>query len=229
MSKLAQLVLVEDNQMVVEEMTLLLTRYGYGVRTADCGEQLNDILRVHSVDIVILDVNLPYEDGFSIARRLRSSHPHLAIVMVTARGRHVDRAEGYQAGADVYIAKPVQPDELLAVLGKLANRLAPVRPLQFQLQRAGQCLQTGEGARLALTTSEYLLLELLMMSPGQEADVEYLRVQLNRDTDGEMSREALYVLISRLRSKVAATLGVSSCVSAIRGYGYKLNIPLSSA
>lgn len=229
MSKPVQLVLVEDNQMVVEEMTLLLTRHGYGVHAADCGEQLNDILRAHPIDIIILDVNLPHEDGFSIARRLRLSHPYLAIVMVTARGRHVDRAEGYQAGADVYIAKPVQPDELLAVLGKLAARLTPVMPAQFQLRRMEQCLQVGDGARLTLTTNEYLLLELLMMSPGQEADIEYLRVQLNRDGDGEVSRETLYVLISRLRSKVAAALGVSSCVSVIRGYGYKLNIPLSSA
>lgn len=228
MSAPIQITLVEDNPLVVEEMCLLLERHGYIVHGADCGEQLNEILRGSPVDIVILDVNLPHEDGFSIARRLRQSHPYVGIVMVTARGRHSDRAEGYQSGADVYIAKPVQPDELLAVLAKLTARLAPARPSRFLLSRAQQRLVTDTGTQLDLTASEYLLLELLMLSVNQEADIEFLRFRLNRDGDSEISRESLYVLVSRLRSKVATALGVSSCVSAIRGYGYKLNIPLSA-
>lgn len=223
-----QLVLVEDNPLVVDEMCLLLRRQGYVVHDADCGEQLNDALRAHPIDIVILDVNLPHEDGFSIARRLRQSHPYIGIIMVTARGRHSDRSEGYQAGADVYMAKPVQPDELLAVLAKLTARLAPSRPSRFVLSRSRQQLMTDAGKSLDLSANEFLLLELLMLSPGQEADVEYLRFCLNRDGDGEMSRDSLYVLVSRLRTKVASSLGVASCLSAIRGYGYKLNIPLSA-
>lgn len=221
--------LVDDNSMVADEMCLLLERHGYVVHVADCGEQLNEQLRIHPVDIVLLDVNLPHEDGYSIARRLRVSHPYIGIVMITARSRFSDRAEGYQAGADIYLTKPVQPDELIALLDKLVSRLMPARPSRFLLMRGEQCLKTDSGIRLELTPNEFLLLELLMLSPAQEADVEYLRCQLNRDGLGDISRENLYVLVSRLRSKVAATQGVSSCVSAIRGYGYKLNIPLSSA
>lgn len=228
MSTPVHLTLVDDNPMVVEEMCLLLERHGYIVHVADCGEQLNELLRRHPVDIVLLDVNLPHEDGYSIARRLRVSHPYIGIVMITARSRFSDRAEGYQAGADIYLTKPVHPDELIALLGKLGARLMPTRPSRFLLMRGEQCLKTDSGIRLDLTPNEFLLLELLMLSPDQEADVEYLRCQLNRDGLGELSRDNLYVLVSRLRGKIATALGVSSCVSAIRGYGYKLNIPLSA-
>lgn len=223
------LVIVEDNLLVAEEMSRLLQRHGYRVHSADSGEQLNEILCRFPIDIVLLDINLPYEDGYSIAKRLRQSHPYLAIVMITARSRHSDRALGYESGADVFIAKPVQSAELLAVLSKLAARLMPAPIARYTLSRRAQTLSSDAGPSLDLTPNEYLILELLMLSPEQEADIEYLRLRVNRDGVGKMTRETLYVLISRLRAKVSATFGISSCISAIRGYGYKLNLPLSAA
>ncbi|WP_022956305.1 response regulator transcription factor [Perlucidibaca piscinae] len=226
MSATLSLALVEDNQVVREEMACFLSLKGFPVHLADCGEQLNELLCSHEIDVVVLDINLPHEDGYSIAKRLRRSHPGLGIIMLTARTRHADRTLGYQAGADVYITKPVQPEELLAVLETMSRRLVPRNEDQLSLCRQHQLLRNGAGASVGLTMSELLLLETLMLSPNKEADAEYLRLMLSRRGDEDMSRDSLYVVISRLKTKISRGLGVSSLLSSIRGYGYRLTVPV---
>ena len=123
MSADLSILLVEDNESLREEMVCFLNRPGWRAHGVDCGEELNYWLMENHADVVILDVNLPYEDGYSIASRLRTSHPDVGIVMLTARVRPVDRTEGYHAGADVYLSKPTHPTELIAVIDNLGRRL----------------------------------------------------------------------------------------------------------
>jgi len=99
-------VLVEDHDDLREEMLDYLRRPQWRVLGADSGAALNQWIARHPIDVVVLDVNLPGEDGFSIAQRLRATHPGLGIVLLTARTRPSDRSTGYRAGGDVYLTSP---------------------------------------------------------------------------------------------------------------------------
>lgn len=220
------IVVVEDNELLREEMVSFLTRPGWHAHGVDCGEELSLWLRVEAPDIAVLDVNLPYEDGYSIAARLRESHPDMGIIMLTARVRHADRASGYQSGADVYLTKPTNTAELIAVIENLSRRMRREAPRLFTLDRAGATLSNPAGRRCLLTTGELRLLELLTLAPGREADLEYLLDAMAGRDDRPVTAAALAVLISRLRGKCQRALGVENLVIAHRGVGYRLSVPV---
>lgn len=218
------IVVVEDNELLREEMVCFLTRPGWQAHGVDCGEELNAWLAGNVPDIAVLDVNLPYEDGYSIAARLRESHPGLGVVMLTARVRHAERATGYQAGADVYLTKPTSPDELIAVIENLGRRLQPREVSQLLLDRAGAALTDMSGQRCALTQNELRFLELLALAPGRGADIEYLLCAMTSREDRPPTRESLAVLISRLRGKCKQMLGIENLLIADRNVGYRLSM-----
>jgi len=226
MSADLSILLVEDNESLREEMVCFLNRPGWRAHGVDCGEELNYWLMENHADVIILDVNLPYEDGYSIASRLRTSHPDVGIVMLTARVRPVDRTEGYHAGADVYLSKPTHPTELIAVIDNLGRRLHKPEIKIFSLRESSRTLHSPDGTACNLTPSEYKILELLALSPGREADAEYLMFAVGTKDDKELSKEGLSTLISRLRSKCKQVLGVENLVVVNRGVGYRLAVAL---
>ena len=136
MTPLANAVLlVEDNIALREALQDQLSYSGFAVRGVGDGQELNQALAIAVPDVVVLDLNLPDEDGLSIAKRLRQALPQIGIVMLTARVRSIDRQEGYESGADVYLTKPVKPSELTTVLQTLCRRMAPlVSPDSWLLQ-----------------------------------------------------------------------------------------------
>lgn len=219
-------VLVEDHEIARDELAITLARQGWQILGADCGEELNRLLREHRIDIAVLDVNLPYEDGFSIAARLRVSHPDMGLIMLTARTRPGDRLSGYRSGADVYMTKPVFPEELIAVIENVAARMLRDNGPDLVLDRQRLQLVAACGNTCQLTVTEMNLLELLMLMPERSADAEYLLSALSRREDQGLTRDNLTVLVSRLRSKAARLEGVPNLISALRGYGYRLNLPL---
>lgn len=220
------IVVVEDNELLREEMVCFLTRPGWQAHGVDCAEALNAWLLSHTPGIAVLDVNLPYEDGYSIATRLRESHPGIGIIMLTARTRNADRSVGYQAGADVYLTKPTNTTELVAVIGNLGRRLSAQAPRQLLLDRVRGLLIGPEGDSCRLTGSEQRLLELLALAPAREADSEYLLVGLGSDGGLAARRNNLSVLVSRLRTKCQQLAGVESLVVSHRGQGYRLTMPV---
>lgn len=220
------IVVVEDNELVREEMVCFLNRPGWRAHGADCGEELSVWLRRNTPDIAVLDVNLPHEDGYSIAARLRESHPEMGIIMLTARSRGSDRSVGYQAGADVYLTKPTNTAELVAVITNLSRRTRREAPRQLRLDRARGLLTGPEGDSCRLTISELRLLELLALAPAREADSEYLLAELLNSESRVPSRENLAVLVSRLRAKCQRLAGVDNLVAAHRGLGYRLTLPM---
>lgn len=226
MSAELTIIVVEDNELLREEMVCFLARPGWQAHGVDCGEELSLWLVGNTPDIAVIDVNLPYEDGYSIAKRLRESHPSMGIVMLTARVRHVDRATGYQAGADVYLTKPTSTIELIAVIENLGRRLRPQESVRLLLDRTSSVLISPLGGRCVLTQSELRLLELLALASGRAADIEYLlRATSNRE-DRPATKEGLAALISRLRSKCKQALGQDNLVVAHRGVGYRLTVAL---
>ena len=118
--------LVEDDRLLREEIEVHLNAHGFEVHAVNSASALDDLLTQVAVDLYILDLGLPGESGLSLSRRLRSQMPHSGIVIMTARVALYDRIAGYQdGGADIYLTKPVAPDELVLVLRSLARRLLP--------------------------------------------------------------------------------------------------------
>lgn len=117
------IIVVEDHYDLRLTFVEHLLQEGYKVWGVSCGEDLNTLLATHSVDLLLLDVNLPGENGFQIARRLRDTHPNINIIMLTVKGAETDRINGYESGADIYLAKPVSPAELSAVVRSVFRRM----------------------------------------------------------------------------------------------------------
>lgn len=222
------IIIVEDNETLREELALYLTEEGFAVRGVDCGADLNAALDAQSADILILDLNLPHEDGISIIARMRGAFPALGIIVLTARVRSADRIEAYTAGADVYLSKPTRPEELAAVGRNLFGRLKPgAGAAQWQLDVAALALRAPSGAEIGLTGGETRLLKELAFS-GQCIDHATLVARLGDELQSEKTNRArIEVLVSRLRAKLAAHADGGLDIKALRGRGYQLSCPLA--
>jgi DNA-binding response OmpR family regulator len=181
-------------------------------------------------DVVVLDLNLPDEDGLSIAKRLRQALPQIGIVMLTARVRSIDRQEGYESGADVYLTKPVKPSELTTVLQTLCRRMAPlVSPDSWLLQMASLQLLPSAQAPIGLTVSEATLVHELALS-GELLGMSRL-VELFGDIDLPEATNKLRIeqIVSRVRRKMDAALNGQPAIKAVTRLGYKLFVPIRIA
>jgi len=118
--------LVEDDPLLRKEIHFHLKQQGFLVFAVQNGKSLDELLMTEPLDALVLDLSLPGEDGIAIATRIRRSIPGMGIVMLTARTALPDRIRGYEAGADVYLSKPVAPEELTLTLLSLARRVKKV-------------------------------------------------------------------------------------------------------
>lgn len=221
-------IVVEDNETLRDELVLYLLEEGFAVRGVGSGPELNRAIEVWPTDILILDLNLPEEDGISITRRIRRSLPAVGIILLTARVRSADRLEGYANGADVYLTKPTRPEELVAVVKNLFARLGvPISPTPWKLDMAGLALCCPKGQSIELTTSEARLLMALAVN-GQYLDHAVLLSRFGDKTQPEKINKArLEVLISRLRLKLAPHVNGGFDIRAVRGQGYQLGFELA--
>lgn len=222
-----KLVIVEDYEILRQELCEFLDGEGFDVSGVDSGEELNLVLNVVIPDILVLDLNLPGEDGISIAKRIRQTLPQIAIVMMTARVTHADRMEGYQTGADVYLTKPVNPEELLLVLNNLVKR---IKPHDSQKENGFWVFNPGKGKLVSpskeeidLTGSEVSFIKLMTMAPSQQVDVSELLFKLEK-SDDEAGKAQLEALVSRLRRKINKHSDGQQSIKALWGKGYQLCI-----
>lgn len=225
---LPSIIVVEDNEMLREELLLFLAEDGFDVRGVDTGDELNRAIQERPADILILDLNLPGEDGIAITRRLRGALPDVGIIILSARVRSTDRLEGYATGADVYLAKPTRPEELVAVVRNLFRRIGSVvLSAQWQLDMAVHALLTPQGVRIMLTGSEAVLLQAFALN-GQFMGHSALLAQFGDVTQSESTSKArIEVLISRLRIKLAPHIGDGFDIKVVRGRGYQLGFLLA--
>lgn len=231
MATVLEIIVVEDHDVLRDELVWFLTRPGWAVRGVDCGEALDVEMHKRPAQIVILDLNLPFEDGMSIAKRLRTSRPELGIVMLTARVMHSDRAKGYDVGADVYLTKPANVDELESVIRNLSRRLAPATTLALSLDMAHLKLIDLTGREVTLTLNEANFLYHLCTAKDRQLDTDVLLGRLNNgylgDGGGDGDGQNLRVFISRLRQKITKYWGDIDLIKAVRGQGYKLHVPIT--
>lgn len=228
--------LLEDDEDFREELALGLEGYGFKVAFA-CGDSasFHEAVQSQACDIVILDANVPGEDGFSVATRLRA-HSHLGIVMLTGRGALEDRVRGLEGGADVYLTKPVDLLELSSVIRSLARRMrlarpqaqdalttneAPARPgaQQWALLEGGWVLACPDGGSLHLNAQERAFLMTLMQSAGEAVTRQVLAEIIQPENPDDFEPRRVDVMVSRLRAK-AQSAGFKLPVLSVRGQGY---------
>ncbi len=225
--EIPSVIVVEDNVTLRGELVLFLSEEGLDVRAVGTGEELNQALQARRADILILDLNLPAEDGISITRRIRNALPSVGIIILSARVRGMDRLEGYATGADVYLTKPTRPEELVAVVRNLFGRLgATMAPAQWQLDMAGSTLLSPQSAQIRLTGGEALLLKAMALN-GQFMEHAALESQFGDQMQSEKTNKArVEVMISRLRIKLSPHMGTGFDIKALRGRGYLLGFLL---
>lgn len=224
---LGSVMVVDDNLRLSAEVGLVLQDAGWSVTCADDASSFRQLLSVSAPNIVLLDLNLPGEDGISLCKWLRLAHPEMGIVMLTARVMGSERTEGYMAGADVYLTKPTRPDELLAVVKNLLGRTRPhTRPVSgdspWTLQLRSARLVSPALDILSLTPSECIFLRALAIST-ETASHEHLVGLINGGGYPEKSDKGrLEVLVSRLRTKLSKFGSLGLEIKTMHGTGYRL-------
>ncbi len=221
-----KIAVVEDHSDLREMLVNYLSARSYDTAGFSCAEDLDDHLSEGSVDVLILDLNLPGEDGYSIARRMRDSHPTLNIVMLTARTSLQDRVKGYVSGADVYLSKPIEPEELGAVIASMARRVESTRDknsaLAFDVIRLVLFYNDRE---ISLSKTEGVILKGLAEAPGNK--LAYWRIlEIAGLEFNDAGKSALGVRVSRLKKKLADAGIGSTTIKALWKDGYQLCIPI---
>ena len=232
-----RIAVVEDDPDLASLLVRLLAARGADAVALGSAEALYRHLLAHPCDIVILDVGLPGEDGYSTVGHLRRS-TSVGIVMLTGRGAPGEMARGLGLGADLYLVKPVDRDVLVAGLVSLRRRLAatsaperevpppPSPGTAWSLQADGWRLCAPDGTGLDLGRAERAFLQPLFASPGQPVGREALIANLT-DSPWDFDPHRLEVLAHRLRNRVRAATGFALPLRAPRGLGYLLQPELA--
>lgn len=227
---MAQIAVVEDEAVLREELAFQLGHMGFAVETFENAAQLFRRLAVHRFDVVVLDIGLAGEDGLSICRYLREHDRRIGLVFATARAQRDDRLTGFEAGADAYLTKPIDIDELSLILQRLSERATsenaePAQALpeaessSWRLEGERGFLLVPGNHRVQLTLNEVRLLGALMGMPDRAVGNRELAMALALLPD-EFNKHRVEVIISRLREKVLRETGVPLPVITKRGHGY---------
>ncbi len=213
-----RLLLVEDDLMIGEAVLDALRDEHYAVNWVRDGAMADTALRTESYDLVLLDLGLPKRDGLDVLRALRERHQTLPVLVATARDAVGDRIAGLDAGADDYVVKPYDTDELLAriraLLRRSAGRAEPVFSHKGIALNPATRQATVNGTPVSLSAREWAVLEPLLARPG----VVFSRVQLEEKLYGwkdDISSNAVEVYVHGLRKKLGSEL-----IQTVRGLGY---------
>lgn len=222
-----KVVVVEDDLSHQEELVIRLRDEGYDAVGADSGEGLDEIAKKEMPNILIIDLSLPQEDGLSIARRYRLLSPDVLIIILTGRVRPGDKVLGYEAGADLYLTKPLRSKELVAAMHSLTRHLK-IRVSsddKWSLDRQSGVLQAPNQQFFSLGEVALKVMEAFAQAPEQKLSTLRLLDILGLPCDA-VGRRALAVILTRIRSRLRPSLGSRPLIKAIRLEGYKLCIPL---
>ncbi len=223
-SERATLLVVDDDAEIRELIQEYLDNQGYHVICVEDGPAMDETLAESSVDLVLLDLMLPGEDGLSIAKRLKASR-NTPIIMVSAQGEEVDRIVGLEIGADDYIAKPFNPRELLARIRAVMRRNAASDPDRqvvefgtFRLDLDAHRL-TEDNRTVPLTSGEYDLLSVLVQYPNRVLDRDRIVELLSSGQRSPFDR-SVDVRVTRLRSKIEPDPSSPRYIRTVWGKGY---------
>jgi two-component system, OmpR family, response regulator len=235
MSRNPHIIVVDDEAPAREMVGDYLKMHGFTITLCDGGKSLREAIGAATPDLVVLDLNMPEEDGLSIIRDLKS-HTNVPVIMLTATASPIDRVVGLELGADDYVAKPCELRELMARIRSVLRRSAPktegapdvvVATPASQLVRFGtkwldleaQALRDDEGNEHPLTASEFSLLKVFAANPKRVLSRERL-LELANARDSEAFDRAIDLRIMRIRRKIEPDPAKPAVIRTIRGGGY---------
>lgn len=213
---------VDDDDRLRDLLKRYLSREGHDVTTAKDAASARKLMATMTFDLVILDVMMPGEDGLSLLKSVREKKSDTPVILLTARGQAFERIEGLKLGADDYLPKPFEPEELALRIGSILKRAAPEAPVE-ELKLAGMIFHVGKGelrkdGRLVrLTESETQLLSIL----AQRAGAAISRHELAMLTAAGVER-SVDVQVTRLRRKIERDPREPVHLQTVRGVGYRL-------
>jgi two-component system, OmpR family, response regulator len=240
MSQSQHIIIVDDEAPAREMVGDYLKMHGFTITLCDGGKSLRSAIEAGVPDLVVLDLNMPEEDGLSIIRDLKG-RTNVPVIMLTATASPIDRVVGLELGADDYVAKPCELRELMARIRSVLRRSAPVKPAtsataeaasakaakEPQLVRFGtkwldleaQALRDDEGNEHPLTASEFGLLKVFAANPKRVLSRERL-LELANARDSEAFDRAVDLRIMRIRRKIEPDPTKPAVIRTIRGGGY---------
>ena len=215
-----RVLVIEDEANLRDQLSDHLKVQGFAVDSAEDGEEGLYFGREYDYDAAIVDLGLPKVDGIEVISTLRAEGRVFPVIVLTARGHWQDKVEGLEAGADDYVAKPFQMEELLARLNALIRRTAgyasPVLAQgDLQLDTAKKEVRV-EGQAVELTAYEYKVLEYLMLNPDRVVSKMELTDHLY-DQDFDRDSNVIEVFVGRLRKKISPV----EMIRTVRGQGYR--------
>jgi DNA-binding response OmpR family regulator len=230
-----RIIVVDDEAHICEMVADYLNGQGFSARAASGGAALDILLPEFSPDLILLDVNMPHEDGLSVARRLRATGD-IPVIMVTAADDIVDRVVGLEVGADDYITKPFDLRELKARIRAVLRRgavratAAQAAPVEAEepaavsfgrvtVDRVGRRLLRADGTEEAVTAMEFDLIETFLDNPYRVLSRDRLLDLAHRKNDDPFDR-SVDIRITRLRKKVEEDPSKPQTIKTVRGAGY---------
>ena len=251
MNPALHIAVLDDEVDITQLLADYLRGHGYRVTPVHNGRSLMELMPVDPPALVLLDLGLPGEDGFSIARQLRE-HWRCGLVIVTGRGDSVDKVVGLEVGADDYVTKPFDLRELLARIKAVLRRVSPndmpkdtprelpaqvaapgtarakLRFAGWELDTAARCLTNPQGVEVALTSGEFDLLRAFAEHAGRVLSRDFLLEQTRGREAGPFDR-TIDVQVGRLRKKLEADADDPRIIKSVRGAGYIMVPPVGSA
>lgn len=240
-SALPHIAIVDDEPDITRLLAAYLGAQGYRVTELHTGAALMATMAADPPQLVLLDIGLPGEDGFTIARRLRE-HWHCGLVIISGRGDAVDKVVGLEVGADDYVTKPFDLRELLARIKAVLRRLQPAEAARaapppaaperlrfagWTLELAARRLSATDGRDVPLTTGEFELLRVFAQNPGRVLSRDFLLEHTRGREAGPFDR-TIDVQVGRLRRKLEQHAEDPQLIKSVRGAGYVL-VPAVSA
>ena len=232
------LLIVDDDREIRGLLAQYLEKHEFRTTAVPDGKEMRRVLERSHVDLLVLDVMLPGEDGLSLCRELRG-RSQLPIIMLTARGDDVDRIVGLELGADDYVAKPFNPRELLGRIKAVLRRSAhaprdpspeTVRSFTFggwRLDTISRALTDAEGREVALSGAEYRLLAVLLAA-GNRVLTRAQLTELLRGRDADPFDRSIDVRVSRLRQILGDDARAPQIIKTVYGEGYVVGVSVES-
>jgi two-component system, OmpR family, response regulator len=227
---ISHILIVDDQKEICDVVREYLTGEGYRVSTASDGAGMRRVMAQGPVELVILDLMLPGEDGLTLARSLREDSPNVGIIILTGRGETVDRIIGLEMGADDYLPKPFHLRELLArvksVLRRASSRAeerasarSKARFAGWDLDLSSRELHSPSGREVRLTTGEFDLLAAFVSNANQVLSRDRL-LDLARNREAGPFDRTIDVQVGRLRRKLEENPQKPTLIKTVRGSGY---------
>ena len=229
MSPKATILVVDDEPDVREVLVEYFTTHGYAVMGAESAGAAKTIAAEHAIDLALVDIHMPGEDGLSLARHLRERYAAIAIVMLTSASTVVDRIVGLEMGADDYVPKPFDPRELLARVKTVLRRTSSAARADLGAERVriGRCvldvaahrLTDEKGDEVAMSPLEFDLLKALAEHPNRPISREHI-LNLSQKQDWDPFDRSVDLRVMRLRKKIEPDPAHPRFIRTIRNEGY---------